>query len=124
MTKGILVVVFVAGIQGCTFLPEVQDKNPEYERCNLVTKKMNLLMLGKLFNGCEGGGEGAAAYCLASALYSSTTAVVSGSIVLVGNTIHWLEKQGKCDDGIVKTAIKTRDQDFNDSEVTALDVEY
>lgn len=25
------------------------------------------------------------------------SAVVSGSIVLVGNTIYWLEEQGKCD---------------------------
>jgi hypothetical protein len=124
MTKGIRVVVFLAGIQGCTFLPEVQDKNPEYERCNLVTKKMDLVMLGKLFNGCEGGGEGAAAYCLASALYSSTTAVVSGSFVLVGNTIHWLEKQGKCEERIVNIALKARDQDFTENEATILEVEY
>ncbi|MCB1190890.1 MAG: hypothetical protein H7A23_04210 [Leptospiraceae bacterium] len=32
--------------------------------------------------------------------------VVSGSIVIVGNTIHWLEKQGMCEDSFVQSKIK------------------
>lgn len=31
-----------------------------------------------------------------------TTIVLSGSIVVVGNTVHWLERQGKCEDGYLK----------------------
>ena len=27
---------------------------------------------------------------------AAATAVVSGSIVLVGNVVYWLERQGKC----------------------------
>lgn len=31
--------------------------------------------------------------------------IVSGSIVLVGNTVHWLEQQGRCDDGVIQTGL-------------------
>jgi len=35
---------------------------------------------------------------------AAVSGVVSGSIALVGNTLHWLETQGKCDDGMLKRA--------------------
>ena len=31
--------------------------------------------------------------------------VVSGSVVVVGNTIHWLEQQGFCDDSITQKTV-------------------
>ena len=31
--------------------------------------------------------------------------VIAGSIVVVGNTVHWLEKQGNCEDSLVKSSI-------------------
>ena len=31
-----------------------------------------------------------------SALVTTTSAIVSGSIALVGNTLYWLESQGEC----------------------------
>jgi hypothetical protein len=42
--------------------------------------------------------------CLAGALagvvvVTAGSAIISGSIVLTGNTIHWLEYQGTCSDG-------------------------
>lgn len=33
---------------------------------------------------------------LSSALVTTTSAIVSGSIALVGNTLYWAESQGKC----------------------------
>jgi hypothetical protein len=39
----------------------------------------------------------AAAGCLVVALgVTAGSAVVSGSIVVAGNTVYWLEKRGKC----------------------------
>jgi hypothetical protein len=32
------------------------------------------------------------------------TGSVSGSVVVVGNTIHWIERQGKCDDSVTQRA--------------------
>ena len=31
--------------------------------------------------------------------------IVSGSIVVVNNTVHWVEKQGRCDDSATQRAI-------------------
>jgi hypothetical protein len=38
--------------------------------------------------------------CLGGVLVlSAGSALISGSIVLTGNTVHWLEYQGTCSDG-------------------------
>ena len=34
-----------------------------------------------------------------------TSFIVSGSIVIVGNTVHWVEEQGTCDDSMTQEAI-------------------
>ena len=34
-----------------------------------------------------------------------TSFIVSGSLVVVGNTVHWLEEQGSCDDSMTQEAI-------------------
>jgi hypothetical protein len=31
--------------------------------------------------------------------------IVSGSIVVIGNTIHWIEEQGRCDDSVTRQAL-------------------
>jgi hypothetical protein len=31
--------------------------------------------------------------------------IVSGSLTVIGNTIHWLEKEGRCDDGVINQAV-------------------
>ena len=31
--------------------------------------------------------------------------VIAGSVVVSGNTIHWLEKQGSCEDSFLNTSI-------------------
>lgn len=105
-------------------MPKVQDENPDYDRCQLSTKKMQLVALGGLFEGCAGAGEGAAVLCLTTALYSTTTAIVSGSIVLVGNSLHWLEKQGKCEEGLLKAAIEARNRALVDNSMISSDFDY
>ena len=36
---------------------------------------------------------------------SVTSMIVSGSIVVAGNTIHWVEKQGKCENSLTQTVV-------------------
>ncbi|WP_283788151.1 hypothetical protein QNI23_002830 [Bermanella sp. WJH001] len=38
-------------------------------------------------------------------LSASVTIVVSGSVVIVGNTVHFLEKQGSCDDSFLNQQV-------------------
>lgn len=68
-------------------------------QCQIQFKQMR-------FDVLEGSGSGAglncrtSADCLGSLVLiggvSAASAVISGSIVIVGNTIYWLEKQGRC----------------------------
>ncbi|HIE00787.1 MAG TPA: hypothetical protein EYP59_10955 [Thiotrichaceae bacterium] len=36
---------------------------------------------------------------------SATSFIVSGSIVVIGNTLHWIEKQGKCQESSTQRSI-------------------
>lgn len=53
--------------------------------------------------GSCGGSDEAAAACLAifGIVIPVGSLVASGSVVLVGNTLHWLEYHGTCDDGLL-----------------------
>ena len=98
---------FIALLMSCTFYPKVVD-DADNGRCQLSSNKLTLEVSVPSGGFHCGGGGDAAAVCLAVAgVYSVTTAVVSGSIVLIGNTMHWIEKQGKCSDDKVA---KEKDQ--------------
>lgn len=87
----LIILIFLTS---CTYLPKVVH-DPDNARCNLATSKRTIELdsaPGNInVNDCP--------ECLvAIGLYSSATAIISGSIALIGNTVHWLEKQIKCDD--------------------------
>jgi hypothetical protein len=52
---------------------------------------------------CGANNKDAAAICLAAmgVIIPVGSFVASGSIVLIGNTVHWLEYHGTCDDGML-----------------------
>ena len=85
--------VLVCGLQGCIVVPqtrEVYDFN-----CKVLTKEVVLetAVIGR-FQGCAG--EGCVALLVATGAVTAATAVVSGSIALVGNVAYWIERQGRC----------------------------
>ena len=53
-------------------------------------KKVDLSWVGS----CTG--DACAYFLVGIGAVVATTAVVSGSVVVVGNTVYWLEKRGKC----------------------------
>ena len=79
---------------GCIFYPA---KVEYYEaRCEAMLRHYELQVeeVGLRDGFCQSGYE---AECLTLVLaVSAGSAVVSGSIVVVGNTLYWLERQGKC----------------------------
>jgi len=80
-------------ISGCIYYPkrvEVYDSD-----CNIRTRKLTLGVIGSnSVPSCSGGNAGA---CLAAiAAVGPVTAVVSGSIVVIGNTLYYMEKEGPC----------------------------
>ena len=85
----------VAGllVAGCVIVPvQVEDYDPA---CRLVTHHIELqpVVLGQL-NSCSG--QGCEALVLASLGVTAVSAVVSGSIAIVGNVAFWAEHRAGC----------------------------
>lgn len=89
-------------LSGCVFFPRT---TPSYTGdCQIVEQRLTLdsvpVRLGS--GGCTG-----EACLLILAVYGGVTAgtaVVSGSVVLIGNTLYWLEKKGRCSMPVVARA--------------------
>jgi hypothetical protein len=63
------------------------------------------------WGGCSG--KECAAVLAAIAAVSAGTFIVSGSVVVINNTAHWLEYQGTCDDGFLNTTKQRFLDSFN-----------
>jgi hypothetical protein len=78
---------------GCVIVPvQMEDYDPG---CRLVTHHIELqpVVLGQL-NSCSG--QGCEAVVLASLGVTAVSAVVSGSIAIVGNVAYWAEHRAGC----------------------------
>jgi len=81
----------LACLGGCGFFYP-QEVEFYDEECQIVVNKLELRSIGLSGVGVSCQNEG----CLITLIPAAASAVVSGSIVVVGNVIYWLEKQGKC----------------------------
>jgi len=87
-------------LSGCV-VPIVDKDAAMSSSCKTSSKSMSLQMAdGNAFiRGCHD------QVCLSAALaVFAGSAIISGSIVLTANTIHWLEYQGTCSDGYLNVA--------------------
>ena len=101
-------------IGSCLVLPKTE--NGSNEKCKLVTKSWTLEVheLGKQ-NNCDvrcGDFVKGVVECSKSedcikmiAVVSVGWTVVAASVVGVGNTVHWIEKQGRCEESTVRNSI-------------------
>lgn len=118
--KRIISCILIMATSGCAVHP-VPTYDPDDQRCNLSTRKTELSQTVVNVH-CGGAPECAAGM----AIIGVASALVSGSIVVVGNTVHWLEKQGKCDDSFLNKYILQHNQPLiendgkavNDGELT------
>ncbi len=100
MKRASVYCVMVMLLSSCAvFSPEISDDQSYGQECELKTKKLDLSVEVLPLMELEGCNE----KCLIlPAIVSGGTLVVSGSIVLTKNTLHWLEYQGKCNLGFGK----------------------
>ena len=85
--------VALALLQGCVVVPRtIETYDPD---CRMLTRQMTLdaALLGG-FHHCAG--DGCVALLAAAGVITAASAVVSGSIALVGNVVYWFERQGRC----------------------------
>lgn len=80
-------------LAGCVFLPHTATT---YDAdCEIYQRKMTLeAHQVASIAGCSN--EGCVALLAAAGVISAATAVVSGSVVVVGNVAYWLEEKGQC----------------------------
>ncbi len=92
--KQAAILVLSFAISACVVYPEVTQY---YDAdCQIVARQLEL-NADQLANAdCSGGGAFSGACWAALLGVGAASAIVSGSIVVVGNTVFWLEKKGKC----------------------------
>ena len=88
---------------GCLVTPTRDFETNIPADCKLVTKKLKLKVIGDLniVSGCDS--PECVLILLTPGVVSGT---VSSSIMILNNTVHWIEKEGRCDDGSIKNAIE------------------
>jgi hypothetical protein len=81
-------------LSGCVIVPVVRDDGYDPD-CQLYTRHMELqpVQLG-LVNGCNG--SGCEAVVLVNLGVTAASAIISGSIVVVGNVAYWAERRVNC----------------------------
>lgn len=80
-------------LPSCIVVPRtVELYDPE---CRVVARHMDLqtVQIGYI-SGCAN--DGCAVLIVAAAATVTASAIISGSIVVIGNTVYWFEKQGRC----------------------------
>jgi hypothetical protein len=91
--RRLLIAGAVVLLQGCVYLPETRTWYDE--QCQIYSKHMTLRahQVGAI-GSCAG--RDCVGVLAIFGVVGAASAVVSGSIVVVGNTVYWLEKNGKC----------------------------
>ncbi|HIV73382.1 MAG TPA: hypothetical protein H9903_20785 [Candidatus Aquabacterium excrementipullorum] len=81
-------------LPACVFVPRTtQVYDPE---CRIVSQKMEMQPVQVAsIHACRDSGCGV--LLAAAGATAVASAVISGSIVIVGNVVYWLEKQGRCE---------------------------
>jgi len=97
LLKAVSTIYLAFALSACVVVPVVDQYDDTPSTCKTYTRSMSLKVIEMRQNhDARCNGEA----CLAAALVVfAGSAIISGSIVLTGNTVHWLEYQGTCSDG-------------------------
>jgi hypothetical protein len=93
-------------ISSCTFIPTVSDDQSYADNCSMLTRELTLTTEFIDFHrGCGTSAESGACFLAVAIGVPAFSFVVSGSIVLMNNTLNWLEYQGTCKTGYLAQKI-------------------
>lgn len=99
--KAFATVSLAFALSSCV-VPVVDKVEATPSSCQTTTRSMSLQMADQnvfIHGSCHDQA------CLAAAItVFAGSAIISGSIVLTNNTVHWLEYQGTCSDSYLNTA--------------------
>jgi hypothetical protein len=97
-TIGLVGAVAVLLLTGCTYVVKPRVEAYYDEHCDIEFKKATLTVEQQeawFLGHCSDKNE-CAAMLIANVAVTPVSAIVSGSIVVVGNTYYWLQKTGRC----------------------------
>jgi hypothetical protein len=118
LNKIIMLSLFVVFLEACTFVPEISEKQKYSSSCHMLTKHLKLSAREIKGNLCDSGDSADACIMTFGVIVPLGSFLISGSVVLVGNTLHWLEAQGPCSRAILNnnhtssTAVKKHNNAF------------
>lgn len=102
-------------LSACAVVPKFSEGEVP-ANCEVFTKSVELDFVGATPDDmghfdCGNADEACAVIALVALGVLTTTFIVSGSVYVVGNSAHWLEKQGRCDSDDLEQEI----QEFADT---------
>jgi len=93
-SKKLSALVVVVALQGCVVVPKTQEYYDA--ECQIYARRMTLSAEAARIVISPCGGADCAAQLVTAGVVTAASAVVAGSIVIVGNTVYWFEKRGRC----------------------------
>ncbi len=98
MLKVALIIFISLFTVSCAVVPVTKPHSARDRACGLSTHQWNLdLVKAGHYSASCNSPECILVTGVAAIAVVGVTAIVSGSIVLVGNVVHWVEQQGRCD---------------------------
>lgn len=97
VSKSLRVATLIILIQACAYVPVTKPQLIHNEDCQLISKELQLEE-----KQLSSGGACSGPACSVFLIIPASTFLVSGSVVLIGNSLHWLEKNGTCSDGLIR----------------------
>ena len=94
-------VVVVLLVTSCAFVPEVSEEQVYQEKCRMLTKQLSLGVEEIHGDLCTSDTDPEACLLTFGVVIPVGSFVLSGSVVLIGNVLHWLEYHGACSEGFV-----------------------
>jgi hypothetical protein len=91
--KPLIAVVLIALLQACVVVPRTDSVFDDDCKVMRRTMVLEVQQVGR-FGACSN--DGCVALLVATGVVAAASAVVSGSIAVVGNVVYWLERQGTC----------------------------
>ena len=92
----LLLALVVVWLAGCVVVPQTRESYDE--GCRMMKREVVLeTTSAERFKKCEG--AECTAMMVATGVVTAASAVVSGSIAMVGNVLYWFERQGRCKSG-------------------------
>lgn len=110
LSKAAAFFVSVFLMTACAFVPTVKSPDATQSACSFYTPEWTLGVKPiDERNFCRGARGDDAGLCLLTVgvIIPAGSLLVSGSIVLIGNTIHWLEYQGTCEEAEIQQKLRS-----------------